>query len=800
MKRPALMPGMLFAVGILTSYYFRIPSELVLILSAFLVLYWIFSLCKGKYSNFILVGLVFLLAVLFTNERLLSEISAYRGEDSLFTGTVNRVYEKEDYYSYDINLASINSMRIQEKVRMNLYNAEPMIPGTVVSFKGKAEEPAYNTNPGLFNYRQYLLTKDIRNIVRVNEATLNTNMDSMDFGYRIQNAFNERIDRVFYEELSQENAGIMKGLLTGDKNDLQAEYEVYRDLGIAHILAISGLHIGIISGFLMLLLSFSGVKRQFSIPVTLVAIWIFGYLIGYPESALRAVVMLTLLMLSKLIHRPTDPVNILAVSFLISLLINPFWVFSIGFQLSYGATISLVCIVPWILEMLYPLKGKVARSLAAVAAVNIGILPLQGYYFNQMPVMALLSNLILIPLATINLILGFIMLLIPVVGPLLQILLDLQRFIVGIINMIPISPISLSSPEPYHVAAYLVFLIAVLRWRELAYVGQNIRKTVVVFLLMIILMNLMAYNEDKPTEIHFIDVGQGDSALIRTADKNYLLDTGGAVFGSYDPGSSITLPYLEKQGIRKLDGIIISHFHEDHYKGALAVLDNLKVDSMYVNGEISDEEMAYKVREKNIPVYIMSQGGRIDMDHENSLECIWPSSSQTYTNENNNSLVLLLKSKGRSILFTGDIEEQVEGKINLDSAKYLDILKVAHHGSDTSSSQSFISITSPANSIISAGRNNTFGHPHESVLRILEEEGSTIYRTDRAGLVKVLLKSEEMEILPYGSPFYQESPIDFIQRYGLALSLMLIYYILSYMEVRAYAKLEENNHEIPGIF
>ncbi|WP_422486298.1 DNA internalization-related competence protein ComEC/Rec2 [Gudongella sp. DL1XJH-153] len=798
MRRPALIPGILFALGILTAYYFKISSSSALFLATVSVLFWMVCLIKGKTIKHIHLLIIFLLAILYTNISLESNLSNYSSQDSRFTGTIHKSYEREDYSSYDIIINSINGKVIKEKVRTNLYETDPLIPGMTVYLVGDLVEPRPNTNPRLFDYRQYLLTKNIKHIIKADESTVQIIQNSQALGYKLQNSFRQRIDMVYDSSLSPENAGFMKALITGEKDSIQnEEYEIYKDMGIAHILAISGLHIGILSGFLLLIMSMSGLKRKISIPMTLVFIWTFSYLVGFPESALRASIMITLLMGSKLVHRPYDPINTLAVSFIASLMINPIWIFSLGFQLSYGATLSLATITPWIMERVYPAKGNLVRSIGAVAGVNLGILPLQSYYFNQLPVLALLSNFLVIPLATVNLVMGFVVILIPSVAPLLDLLLETQRLLINMLSKIPVRPLSVSSPEIYAVIIYVLMIFVVLRWRDIIFVSNRIRKVVFVFLLLVSMTGIMEVFTDPRTEIHFIDVGQGDSSLIKVDGNNYLVDTGGAIFGSYDPGKSVTLPYLKKLGIRHLDGVFISHYHEDHYKGIFSILDDIEIEALYVNGEILDDELHAVITEKAIPVFRMMQGSNIGFSDGSKIECIWPEiSTYSFTNENNNSLVLMFNTAGKTTLFTGDIETEVERKLTGLSEYGVDVLKVAHHGSKTSSSASFVSKVSPQFSIISVGRNNSFGHPHDSVLETLEVNGSKIYRTDNSGLIRVLFEKDEIIAIPYEGPMYQEDFNGFIYDNSLSLSWTMIYYILAYILVSNYKKMEEHIHEI----
>ncbi len=793
MKRPALIPALFFTMGILIAYYFSISSIATIFMSLFVLAICIGCVYAGRKTGRLFMLLLFLLSILYTNYRHMSLLEKYFNQDVQILGTVHREYRREGYNTYDIVTDKVNGQVLREKIRTNLYDGASMSPGTRIIFDGQLYQPMENTNPMLFNHKQYLLTKNINYLLRTEEHSIRIINGTIELGYEMQNSFRGRLDKIYDNGLSRDNAGFMKALLTGEKDSLQQEeYGLYKELGIAHILAISGLHIGILTGFMLFLMSRVGIKRNLAIPIALLLIWVFTYLVGFPESALRASVMLTFVLISKILHRPYDPVNILAASYIICLMINPFWIFSIGFQLSYGATLSLVALGPWIISRVYPAKGKIAMSMVSVIAVNIGILPLQSYYFNQLPILTLLSNLLIVPLATGNLILGFITIAIPSLTPILDWLLDIQRLMIDLLSFLPIEALRVASPSLHSIVLYFFILIVAIRCRDISYLDTRLRRVVVVYLLFVSAIGMVKSLEAPNTEIHFIDVGQGDSALIRVEGRDYLIDTGGSIFGSYDPGESITLPYLQKHGVKRLDGVFISHFHEDHYKGLLPIIDDLEIDALYINNTIPDMDLKLALKREKVPVFVVKEGSGINLSDDSSIECIF-SSGGSYINENNNSLVLLLKSKGRSALFTGDIEWEVEERIQ---GHDVDILKVAHHGSSTSSSEKHIMGLMPEISVISAGRDNPYGHPHDSVLETLHKFGSQVYRTDEVGQIQVVIGDEGLEVLPYHGPLYQADPIVFLNNHGYRLSWMFVYCILSYILVLTYIKMEDNHYEI----
>lgn len=268
------------------------------------------------------------------------------------------------------------------------------------------------------------------------------------------------------------------------------------------------------------------------------------------------------------------------------------------------------------------------------------------------------------------------------------------------------------------------------------------QKNKIIFILIVLIFINVFY---KPNEfkLNFIDVGQGDSTLITTeSNKKILIDGGGSEFNSsFDVGEKTLLPYLLKHHVSKLDYIIISHFDSDHVGGLFKILEKLKVEKIIIGKQFENSENYQKfikiTKEKNIKIKVVKAGDKIYLDKNTYINVIWPDINNIVNENivNNNSLVFKMVYKNFSILFTGDIEEIAERRIlNLYSDKLkADILKVAHHGSKTSSIEEFIKAVSPRIALIGVGKNNNFGHPNEEVIQRLKNYNIKIYRTDFNG-------------------------------------------------------------------
>ena len=406
------------------------------------------------------------------------------------------------------------------------------------------------------------------------------------------------------------------------------------------------------------------------------------------------------------------------------------------------------------------------------------------YHFNTLSLTFVISNLLASPIMGILVILGFVTIIISFIfmpiakllSIVLNILLNLFLQIANITGNMPLSQIYIITPSLIYIILYYLCVFILIYYKEKKEIViksiNNIqikvkskinrevdvkidrkikekiklkkRKIVAIFIIIIILTNSIYKQIPTNLKIHFIDVGQGDSMLIITPkQKNILIDGGGSKDKeSFDVGESTLMPYLLDRKINKLDYIMISHFDADHVGGILTILEKIKVDKVIISkqGEDSENYQEFKriTKEKKIEVSVVKKGDNLVLENDLILKILWPKQEQIKENIlNNNSIVAKLEYKTFSMLLTGDIEEIAEKEIleeykNSDILKSI-VLKVAHHGSKSSSMQSFLDKVKPKIALIGVGENNTFGHPNNGVLERLNKLRTKIYRTDKNG-------------------------------------------------------------------
>ena len=447
----------------------------------------------------------------------------------------------------------------------------------------------------------------------------------------------------------------------------------------------------------------------------------------------RACIVSILGLMSFLFYRKSDVYNNLAFSSFIILNFNPYTIFDMGFLLSYGGTIGIILFSNK-LSKKFPIKNKILNYIKEMFFVcisaNIIIIPIIMYNFNTLSLTFFISNVLVSPIMGIVVILGFVQIFLSIINinlayllsiflnPMLEILI----FIADFTAKLPLSKILIPTPNIIFIIIYYVIILFCNK--------INIKKTIIILLIIIIIFNVLNLLP-KDLRIYFIDVGQGDSTLILTPKGNsILIDGGGSETGSFDVGEKILLPYLLDRGVTKIDYMMISHFDSDHVGGLFSILENLRVEHVLISKQGKESEN-YKhfleiSKRKKIKVIYAEAGDRINIEKNMFFEILFPTRNLISENIlNNNSIVARLVYKNFKILFTGDIEEIAEKELiklySKTNKLRADILKVAHHGSKSSTIASFLKLVNPRISLIGVGATNTFGHPNIGVLERLEQ-------------------------------------------------------------------------------
>lgn len=806
MNRPFLIISIPFALGIIITYYLNLSIMISLFLFLIILFLCVLDFIRKKSNNLVFIFLFFALGTIITSYNLnSSDLLEYVEKQVEVEAVVDKIKWKDgeaNRYILNVDRLYIGSemKEINEKTVLKINGKRYLELGDRIYFRGKIREPLKNTNPKLYNYRLNLLSNKIYTAININEnSIISVDENYKELSYRLRTGFRKMIEELFDSNLDNYSSNLIKGIIMGESSYLdEKDIFKYREMGLAHILAVSGLHIGIISGFLIFLFSYLGIKKKINIFMVLGIIWFYGFLLGFPPSVLRASIMFSFLYFAGALAKPYDSINILFVSFFTLLLVNPLLIFNLGFQLSYIATFSILRFSPYINKIFYPYNNKLTYTLSGLLGIYIGILPFQLYYFNSFSIMGILFNLIIAPILSFALILGGVMIIlnyiVPVfnifLGSILNFLLFIERYLIDNLYIKGIGTIELHSPNPFEFILYYLIVFILLGIIDFKSLKFSVKKVIFSYTIIFIIFNCMFIVLDKSMEIDFIDVGQGDAILLKTNMSSYLIDTGGNEFSDFDIGENIVLPYLKKQGINKLDAVFITHFHLDHCKSLPLLMENVDIKNILISYDKTDNIIYEIIKKSGIPVTILNEGDMIYLDRNIFIKVISPEKEfyKRGFSENDLSLSFNLSYYNKDILFTGDIEKEAEAILSRKLKNEIYLLKVPHHGSKTSSTQEFLDILKPKAAIIPVGKNNFYGHPDDEVINRYMAMETDIYRTDTMGMIRVNLNKENLKI----TPFLRE--IKFIvlaNKYLINLICIISYCLFSYVTIRIYSIKEE---------
>ena len=573
-----------------------------------------------------------------------------------------------------------------------------------------------------------------------------------------------------------EKSAFLKGMLMGDMTYISDEAKnSFQKSNLTHVLAISGMHVVYIINVMDFILNKIIVSKRIKNYLEIIFIIFFIIFTGSSVSCIRAGIMMILILISKNIYRLNDFYSNLFFSFCFVLIYNPYNIESVGMWLSFLGTLGLVLFKRKI-ENSNEIINYILNNLYTSITVQILIFPILVYCYNSISLTFFISNLLVSILSGPVLILGYISIFLYKIKPIIiieNILIEIIIKIAKFVSKFRLSNILVGTPNLVVVIIYYVILICFINRKKIfekiqqknvlnaiylfisSFLGKHklkqielLKVVITIILLFIIVFYLFSnlINSDD-IEIHFLDVGQGDCTFIILPNgKNILID-GGDKTDSFDYGEKVVVPYLLDKNITKIDYMIVSHFDSDHVGGLLYVAQNFKIENILIglqfetNNNLS--EMLKIIEENKINLIILEKGNKMSLGKDIYLDILFPNRDEEIENNsiNNNSLVFKLVLKNTSILFTGDIEEEAE-KILVDLYQEnlkCDILKIAHHGSITSSTEDFIKYANPQIALIGCGENNKFGHPNQEILKRFEDLNCNIYRTDLNGEISIKL-------------------------------------------------------------
>lgn len=795
MKRPIFVLLLVFVLGEVIAV---LKLNIAVFIPVILIMVIIKIITKKHAGVFVVIFLFISLGFLNTNNKMLQRDVAWKlgNIDGEGQGSVDKILKTQYGYNVYLKNALINNRECGNIIAY--FQSEPDLKiGNKIYLKGKIQQFEVARNKGNFDSKKYYLSIGITTKIAVKEYYVSD--DNYDFLRDKLCTLREYVVGMF-SKLCDTNgkdkwlygnkAGIFSAILMGDKTELDQEIkDLYSLSGIAHILAISGLHISLIGMFLYSLL-----RKRFSFAtssaLTIAVVTLFAITSGMGIATIRAFVMFILKLIGEILGRKYDYITAISLSALILLADNPFIIINSGFQMSFCAMITITIIWPKVVYLIN-IKSKIANSIVFSLCIGIFMNPVIAYNYFQLPTYSFMLNIIVVPLLGIVVIsaiagsgMGFLSILMgkTALTPGCLIL-EVYTFLCENVLKIPGAVIVVGKPTIKIIVLYYIVIVFSLFCFTLVrknyekdcnikeMIDENGKKVISSQIILkkqrkfdfkirlaVIGISILSgffiyYTPSKGLDIQFMDVGQGDGIFIKADDGTTITIDGGSS-DVKNVAKYRMIPCIKASGTGVIDYAVITHADKDHISGIEEILNMNTENGLTIRNlvmpHVSYEDEAYDelltaAKTKGIQVLYIKEGDTMKLGKV-EIKCIHPDGKYISDNRNDYSTVLSLKYENFSALFTGDIPAEIEKSIINKIDNNYTILKVAHHGSKYSSDMEFLKKVMPAYSVISVGEDNSYGHPGTETINKLKSLNSKILRTDLSGEIEIFSKENNMEI------------------------------------------------------
>ena len=650
--------------------------------------------------------------------------------------------------------------------------------GEMIEARGEYTEIPSADDPGCFDYKLYMKSKGVTirfkaYILEVTDTEVSPATKVRRYLYGARESFISRFD--------PDTQGFIRGVIFGDKSEIDEDLlEEFNNNSTGHILAVSGLHIGFLYGLLRFLTA-----RRRTLPVSILitaVILLYGEMTMWSPATVRACIVMTISLCASHLRRCSDLLTSVSLAALMILVFQPYQLFNSGFQLSFLALCGIAFLT-------HPLSTVTGDTIAVMLAVQIGTIPVIAYSYCSINPLSILINVpvimlasVLVPLCILLLMMQASILSVPAAGIELA---ELISYAVMKVNHILSFGGSFSVRTAGPGAAFIIVIYMIVfglssEWTRVMLLRKDAKavlKQGILLLMPLAMLFSCLYDTLSDDEIIFAAVGQGDCVHIRAEGHDVLIDGGGQAAyekhsnndgsGSnddegYNVGKSILMPYLMHSGADAVDIALVTHLHADHYKGIEELSEVFPVGAIGIpvdyrstdHGSPEDQNTRSELPFDSAKIYYIEPDTEIDITEDVIIDVIWPVEVSddpiAADDPNEHNTVYMIRYKDIKIMVTGDLLEEDE----LDMVDYYagtdtlkcDILKVAHHGSKSSSAEAFLDAAKPRLAVIQCGRNNFYGHPHKQTLERLEERGIPVFRTDLSGAVGIDIRGSRLSV------------------------------------------------------
>lgn len=693
------------------------------------------------------------------------DYSVFKGKEITVEG---KVYKKEIVRQADdsvmvlyLKLTSGEGLKQKEKKVICYLKSGEIEPemGSTVSLIGKLSNFERASNPGQFDAYSYYQISGIS--YRLNQASIlakSTNYNILTQTlYQIRGFFSGKLS----ENLPEKEASVMQTVLLGEKGGIDKELKaLYQRNGIAHILAISGLHISLLGMGMYKLLRKCGVPMKIAAVSSTVIMFFYCVMTGFSVSAVRAVIMFTLHMAAVLAERTYDMLTAAAVAAVLLLFSQPLYLRYSGFAFSFGCVLGIGMVIPALTEGKHKWHPAVKGLLGSFGMMVI-TLPIYLWFYYQFPVYSVLLNLLILPLMSFLMAAGLLLMVSCILCPpvswpfvfLIKGILVIYENACRICDGLPGNLLTPGKPRTWQIAIYLFLLIMLVFIKKK--INMAVRWGIAIVSILFVIIPIRG-----GLKITFLDVGQGDCICIESErGKSYLVDGGSSNVSSV--GEYRIIPFLKFRGISELEAVFVTHPDEDHCNGIkelieMGALQGIKVKHLVLPDISKDAkndaylQLVYLAEETDIPVSYISMGQRVQ-DGELTIMCMHPAMGYQTKEANEYSIVLELTYGNFSAMLTGDVEGAGEQNMmhflqEKEKGNRMTVLKAAHHGSAYSTPTEFLKATMPHYTVISCGENNSYGHPHEELLGRLMDCETNILITYETGAVSFETNGKKVKL------------------------------------------------------